>query len=103
SYDPSSWKSSNPPTIQILAFPSMTVSTPISRDSTAVAHAPTGVLIGPVEDKSNMLTQAAMVLLKDSCRLSFWTGLSIHLSLYIPLSAVIPPTPEPIQLPTSAR
>ncbi len=101
SYEPSSPKSSKPPTRQTRALPSMMVSTPMSTDSTAVAHAPTGVLMGPDDDSSSMLTHAAMVLMKDSCRMSFCSGLSRKRSRCMPRSAVAPPMPEPMQLPSS--
>ena len=84
-----------------LALPDKIVSIPISTDSTAVAQAPTGVLMGPEADNNNILTQADMVLMNDSCKISFCTGLSAYLSLNIPLNALTPPIPEPEQLPTS--
>src|SRR3569833_1566677 len=77
SYEPSSPKSSKPPTRQTRALPSMMVSYPISTDSTAVAHAPTGVLIGPDDESSSMFTQALMVLMLVFCCFLFCWGLSL--------------------------
>ena len=37
-----------------------------------MAQAPTGVLMGPLEDNSNMFTHAGIVLMNDSCNMSPW-------------------------------
>ena len=81
SYEPSSQISSNPPAIITLAFPDSKVSQAISMDCNAVAlqktvnsrwaivlvfahQAPTGILIGPLEDNRSKLTHPAVVLMK---------------------------------------
>lgn len=64
SYEPSSEKSSKPPEIMTLALPVRIVSTAISIDCSAVAHAPTGILIGPLDERRSRLTQPATVLMK---------------------------------------
>ena len=64
SADPSSEKSSNPPEIMTFAFPLKIVSTAISTDWRAVAQAPTGILIGPLDESKRRLTHPATVLMK---------------------------------------
>merc|ERR1712225_16480 len=48
SYEPSSEKSSKPPANMTFALPDKMVSQAISTDCRAVAHAPTGILTGPL-------------------------------------------------------
>lgn len=63
SNDPSSEKSSNPPAIMTLALPVRIVSQAISVDWRAVAQAPTGILMGPLDERRSKLTQPATVLM----------------------------------------
>jgi hypothetical protein len=63
SNDPSSEKSSNPPAIMTLALPVRIVSQAISVDWRAVAQAPTGILMGPLEERRSKLTHPATVLM----------------------------------------
>ena len=63
SNEPSSLKSSKPPAIMTFALPLKIVSQAISTDWRAVAHAPTGILIGPDDDSKSKLTQPATVLM----------------------------------------
>lgn len=86
SYEPSSLRSSYPPASMTLALPESNVSHAISTDCNAVAltndismravqlqtvtnQAPTGILMGPLEDNSKRLTQPATVLMKLVARL----------------------------------
>mmetsp|Transcript_75175 Transcript_75175/g.168335 ORF Transcript_75175/g.168335 Transcript_75175/m.168335 type:complete len:315 (-) Transcript_75175:9487-10431(-) len=61
-----SFRSSAAPTSMTFAWPFKIVSTAIAADSMVVAQAPTGVLTGPEDERSNMFNQAAVVLMKLS-------------------------------------
>src|ERR1700733_2741353 len=84
----------------------------------AAHQAPTGILIGPLEDSNSRLIHPAVVLMKlldkasatlsggerrtnVSCNMSLCTSFSSRRSLNICAKLDIPPMPEPRLVPTS--
>mmetsp|Transcript_14160 Transcript_14160/g.44579 ORF Transcript_14160/g.44579 Transcript_14160/m.44579 type:complete len:243 (-) Transcript_14160:69-797(-) len=98
---PSSRKSSCAPEMTSRARLDRSSSTARSSDCAAVAQAPTGAVMGPDAESRSMLTQAPMVLMKDSCSVSGGMSTPRNRSRYIAWVDRMPPTPPPIVLPTS--